>query len=205
MGTLIFTRMAAPFGMWETHSEQPLAETPEAMIALGAQWRDGCGQGRPIPKALDFTPVALRGMAGNMALVDLRRGVDQARYLWAGPNLVSLFGEGLTGKLLSQCYSGQILREVRDAYRRMLAARGPIYSDRRFRVFRQKLGYHRLLLPLLDEKGEIGFALLMLLPKGRLRSAVEWRVLELELDLTRALLADANGANPYGSGEAPER
>lgn len=205
MGTLIFTRLAAPFGMWETHSDQPLAETPDAMVALAAQWRDCSGQDQPIPKALDFTPVALRGMAGNMALVDLRRGVEPARYLWAGANLVTLFGEPLTSKLLCQCYSGQTLREVRDAYRRMLAARGPVFSDRRFRVFRQKLGYHRLLLPLLDEKGEIGFALLMLLPKGRLRASVEWRVLELELDLARALMTDIDGSLPYGSGGAPGR
>lgn len=186
MGTVILSRLAAPFGMWETHGLNPLDQTPDTMVELRDQWHE-CAGGRAIPRALDFTPVALRSLAGNLAVVDLRTGVDQARYLWAGPNLVQLFGSPLTGRLLSQCYSGQILREVRDAYHRMLLAASPVFSDRRFRVFREKLGYHRLLLPLLDDRGEIGFAMLMLLPKGGLRCATEWRVLEMELDLANAL------------------
>lgn len=204
MGTLIFTRLATPFGMWETHSDQPQPQTPDAMVALGRAWQERTTPDQPIPRALDFTPVALRGAAGHLALVDLRQGVGQGRYLWAGSHLVTLFGGPLTGKLLSQCYSGPILQDVRDAYQRMVTARGPIFSDRRFRVFREKLGYHRLLLPLLDEKGEIGFALLMLMPKGQLRAAVDWRVLELELDLVRTLGATARKPHPYGAGEAPE-
>ncbi|MFY8095013.1 MAG: PAS domain-containing protein [Niveispirillum sp.] len=186
MGTVILTRLAAPFGMWETHAPDPLDHTPDEMVDLRDQWRE-CRDGQAIPRALDFTPLALRRLAGNLAVVDLRLGVDQARYLWAGPNLVQLFGGPLTGRLLSQCYSGQILQEVRDAYRRMLTMSGPVFSDRRFRVFSEKLGYHRLLLPLLDDRGEIGFAMLMLLPRGGLRSAVEWRGLEMELDLANAL------------------
>ncbi len=146
MGTVILTRLAAPFGMWETHAPEPLDHTPDSMVELRDQWRE-CGGGKAVPRALDFTPVALRRLAGDLAPVDLRPGVDQARYLWAGPNLVQLFGSPLTGRLLSQCYSGQTLREVRDAYRRMLSMGGPVFSDRRFRIFSEKLGYHRLLLP----------------------------------------------------------
>ncbi|WP_165771945.1 PAS domain-containing protein [Niveispirillum lacus] len=163
-----------------------MADTPDMMVTLCDHWRS-CSSGSEIPQAMDFTPVALRNMAGNLALVDLRLGVDHARYLWAGPKLVELFGSPLTGRLLSHCYSGQTLKEVREAYRRMLSVAGPVFSDRRFRVFRKKLGYHRLLLPLLDDRHEIGFAMLMLLPKGELRSAAEWRVLEMELDLAQAL------------------
>lgn len=186
MGTVILTRLAAPFGMWETHAPEPLDHTPDTMVELRDQWRE-CRGGQGIPRALDFTPVALRSLAGNLAVIDLRQGVDHARYLWAGPNLVQLFGSPLTGRFLSQCYSGQTLQEVRDAYHRMLAMAGPVFSDRRFRVFSERLGYHRLLLPLLDDHGEIGFAMLMLLPKSGLRFAADWRVLEMELDLANAL------------------
>lgn len=189
MGTLILTRLAAPFGMWETHALDPLPTTPDVMTGLREHWRE-CAGDQPFPHALDFTPVALRAMAGYLALVDLRPGVDQARYLWAGPDLVRLFGAPLTGRLLSQCYSGQTLREVRDAYHRMLDQGGPVFSDRRFRVFQEKLGYHRLLLPLLDERGAVGFAMLMLLPKGNLRSSLDWRLLEMELDLATAIRSD---------------
>lgn len=186
MGMLIFSRLAAPFGMWETHAGEPLQDTPDLMVELRDQWRE-CAAGPAIPRALDFTPVALRSIANNLALVDLRLGVEQARYLWAGQGLVKLFGSPLTGKLLSQCYKGQTLAEVRDAYRRMLELGGPVFSDRRFRVFTEKLGYHRLMLPLLDDTGEVGFAMLMILPKGNLRSSMDWRCLEMELDLVEAL------------------
>ncbi len=186
MGMLIFSRLAAPFGMWETHAGEPLQDTPDMMAELRDAWRE-CAAGPAIPRALDFTPVALRSIANNLALVDLRLGVEQARYLWAGQGLVKLFGSPLTGKLLSQCYSGKTLAEVRDAYRRMLELGGPVFSDRRFRVFTEKLGYHRLMLPLLDDTGEVGFAMLMILPKGNLRTASDWRCLEMELDLVEAL------------------
>lgn len=203
-GNLIFTRLAAPFGMWETHSGQPFAQTPDAMVALSAAWQHGATADKPIPRALDFTPVALRGAASSLALVDLRQGLAPARYLWAGSHLVSLFGGPLIGKRLNECYGGQTLREVREAYQRMIDARGPVFSDRRFRVFRKKLGDHRLLLPLLDERGEIGLALLMLIPKGQLRAAVDWRVLELELDLVRTLTGTSSESHPYGSGDSPK-
>ena len=186
MGMLIFSRLAAPFGMWETHAVEPLQDTPDIMVDLRDQWRE-CTDGPAIPRALDFTPVALRSVAHNLALVDLRLGVEQARYLWAGQGLVKLFGAPLTGKLLSQCYSGPTLTEVRDAYRRLLELGCPVFSDRRFRVFTEKLGYHRVMLPLLDDTGEIGFAMLMILPKGNLHSASDWRYLEMELDLVEAL------------------
>lgn len=186
MGMLIFSRLAAPFGMWETHAVEPFQDTPDIMVDLRDQWQE-CASSPKIPRALDFTPVALRSVAHNLALVDLRLGVEQARYLWAGQGLVKLFGAPLTGKLLSQCYSGPTLAEVRDAYRRMVELGGPVFSDRRFRVFTEKLGYHRLILPLLDDTGEIGFAMLMILPKGNLHSASDWRYLEMELDLVEVL------------------
>ena len=63
MGTLILTRLAAPFGMWETHSAQPFAETPDAMVALCTQWRESCRNGQSIPKALDFELSGLDMMA----------------------------------------------------------------------------------------------------------------------------------------------
>ncbi len=186
MGMLIISRLAAPFGMWETHAGEPLQDTPDMMVELRDQWRE-CATGTSIPRALDFAPVALRSIANNLALVDLRLGVDQARYLWAGQGLVKLFGAPLTGKLLSQCYNGSTLAEVREAYRRMLHLGRPVFSDRRFRVFKEKLGYHRLMLPLLDDTGKIGFAMLLILPKGNLRAASDWRCLEMELDLIAAL------------------
>lgn len=186
MGLLIISRLAAPFGMWETHDIDPLADTPQTLVMLRDHWQEHSMKG-VIPRALDFTPVALRQLAGHVALIDLRAGIDLARYLWAGPALVELFGATLTGRLLSQCYGGRTLTEVRDSYRRMLEMKSPVFSDRRFRVFSRKLGYHRLLLPLLDDNGKIGFAILALLPKGDLRSAQEWRPLELELELNAAL------------------
>lgn len=186
MGTLILARLAAPFGMWETHAPQPLPDTPDSMVALHLDWQQSRGD-QAFPTLPVFTSQALKGPAGHLALVDLRRGVDQARYLWAGPNLVKLYGASLTGRLLSQCYRGQALLDVRDAYRRMLDQQGPVFSDRRFRIFGEKLGYHRLLLPLLDEREKVGFAMLMLLPKGNLKSSVDWRPYEIELELAEAL------------------
>ncbi|MFV3076064.1 PAS domain-containing protein [Niveispirillum fermenti] len=190
MGTLILARLAAPFGMWETHAPHPLPDTPDSMAAFHLDWQQ-CRGSQAFPTALGFTPQALQGPAGNLALVDLRRGVEQARYLWAGPNLVKLYGASLTGRLLSQCYRGQALADVRAAYQRMLDQQGPVFSDRRFRIFGEKLGYHRLLLPLLDERGKVGFAMLLLLPKGNLKSSVDWRPYEIELELAEALRSES--------------
>lgn len=186
MGTLILARMAAPFGMWETHSDVPAPDMPAAMTDLYAAWKQAAGP-ESHPRAVDFVPRALQSMAPNLALVDLRRGVEQGRYLWAGPNLAKLFGSSLTGRLLSQCYRGQALKDVKQAYQRLLSANAPVFSDRRFRVFSEKLGYHRLLLPLLDDHDRVGFAMLMLVPKGQLRAASDWRPLEIELELVEML------------------
>lgn len=183
MSNLILARLAAPFGMWETHSTLPQDETPSPLCRLHAVWRANAKDGtHPIVTA--FLPDLLQVLpSGHLALVDLRRGVERARYVWAGTALVRLFGSALAGRLLSECYSGQVLLEVYDAYRRMQAENGPVFSHRRFRVFEEKLGYHRLLLPLADESGRPGYAMLMIIPKAGLKEAADWRPLEVEVEL----------------------
>ncbi|QJE71837.1 hypothetical protein HHL28_00765 [Aerophototrophica crusticola] len=192
---LVFARFAGNFGMWETHGTTPHADCPAMLVGLHGLWAAKARPGRHADAdalALDRLP---RALADHCALVDLRWGIPQARYTHVGNTLVKLYGAPLAGRHLSAVYSGNVLAEVRGAYARLMEADGPLFTERTFRVFDAKLGYHRLLLPLSGEGRRVSHALLGLVPKGNVRSAIDWRTLEAEL-----ALADLVGEERHGTG-----
>lgn len=192
---LVFARFASNFGMWETHGATPHPTCPDLLAGLHGLWAQAARPGRHPDAdtlALDRLP---RGMAEHCAVVDLRWGIRQARYTHVGGTLARLYGAPLAGRHLSAVYAGTVLVEVRAAYARLLDADGPLFTERTFRVFDAKLGYHRLLLPLSSPGWRVSHALLGLVPKGNVRSAIDWRTLEAEL-----ALADLVGEERHGTG-----
>jgi hypothetical protein len=196
MGSLVMARLAAPFGMWERHAVEPDEETPQSIRDLYEQWTLCAKVSGRHPKALTFVPIALKHQPSHLALVDLRRGMSQAKYLWAGPGLTRLFGSALTGKSLAQCYHGQTLRDVEAAYERLLNDDKPLFTSRQFRVFNEKLGYDRLILPLMDEFENVGYGMLMIAPKSGIVAASDWRPIAIEVELM-SILEQESQINPH--------
>lgn len=193
---LVFARFAGNFGMWETHGAAPHPACPDLLVGLHGLWAARARPGRHPDVgtlALDRLP---RGLADHCAVVDLRWGIPQARYTHVGTTLVKLYGAPLAGRHLSAAYSGTVLAEVRAAYARLLDIDGPLFTERTFRVFDAKLGYHRLLLPLSGEGHPVSHALLGLVPKGNVRSAIDWRTLEAELALADLVGEERQGTGP---------
>lgn len=166
---------------WTAHSLTLENLEPPALQRLLGLWhatRDDDGT----PWLARFDPKQLDTEVRQIALVDVSAGVADARYRLVGSALSRLYGRDLTGKLVRECYSGSVLREVQEAYARVVAERWPLYSTREFQLFGRSFGYRRLLLPLSRTGEEVSHVVLGLYPASpALTDASQWRPYEQEL------------------------
>lgn len=153
-----------PEVVWSPSAEQ-LAAPP--LSALLEYWV-GLKEANALPRADRIDPLGMRGALGYVMLVDVvDRGRD-VRYRLYGSTLASVSDADMTGRLLSTHGASAYIREFSLAmYRAVLARREPAlsaYGPAGALVIAQ---WRRIILPLVDETGEIIRFLSGAAPVGR--------------------------------------
>jgi hypothetical protein len=62
--------------------------------------------GRRMPARSDLDPLKIPKLLPNVGLIDVRNGVDQACFRLAGTRLYDIYGQEITGKPISEVFSG---------------------------------------------------------------------------------------------------
>lgn len=181
---------------WTAHALTLEAIEPVQLQTLREVWeqsRDGTGAAR----LSRFDPGRLGPVLRHVALVDLSEGVRMARYRLVGAAPTKLYGRDLSGRYIAQCYTGEVLAEVLDAYRKVVETGQPLFSTREFQLLGRSFGYRRLLVPLCREGDKVSHAVLGLYPSKRdFTDARQWRSVEEELAFRKA--ADDREFSPLG-------
>lgn len=63
---------------------------------------------RPMPARSDLDPLKVSGLLPNLGLIDVREGVDRARFRLAGTRLHEIYGHEITGKRVDELFAGEI-------------------------------------------------------------------------------------------------
>ncbi len=135
------------------------AGMPAAVVDLIAWWQAACAA-QPVPPKTAVTPESLRRWLGDLSLVE-RVGTD-FRYRVYGSNLAQVAGFDLTGRLMSAAFPADVARFYTDQYALATRERRPLFSvnSRPLHMGVTARTWQRLVLPLSDVDGAIGFFLL---------------------------------------------
>lgn len=122
-------------------------------------WRALRGR-RQVPLACDLDPLDLRPALGYLTLLDVLDQGRDFRYRLYGSEVVTHTGYDLTGKLFSEINEvdsvGQVVPIFFMAVCRHIVANGePIFTIHQPRETTTKYHWHRLALPLANQRGEI--------------------------------------------------
>ncbi len=171
---------------WTAHALTLEAIAPAQLQILRDVWERSRDEGGT-PRLSRFDPALLGPVLRHVALVDVSEGVRMARYRLVGAALTRLYGRDLNGRFIVQCYTGDVLMEVLEAYRKVVESGQPLYSTREFQILGRSFGYRRLLVPLCREGDAVSHVVLGLYPSKRdLTEASQWRGVEEELAFRKA-------------------
>ena len=62
---------------------------------------------RPMPARSDLDPLKVPTLLPNLGLIDVRDGVDRARFKLAGTRLHEIYGQEITGKRADEVFAGE--------------------------------------------------------------------------------------------------
>jgi hypothetical protein len=118
-------------------------------------WRERAGE-RRTPTIRDIDPIEMRPALGFIVLTDVIEGGADFRFRLYGSGVAAVSGFDLTGKRLSEHpapdYVGAFyLALYRAAYRRA----EPVFTSHRPPLALHTHAWHRLMLPLADDTGEV--------------------------------------------------
>ena len=134
------------------------AGMPATVVDLIAWWHAACGA-QAMPPKTAVTPESLRRWLGDLSLVE--RVGDDFRYRVYGTNLAQAAGFDLTGRLMSAAFPPAVARFYADQYELVTRERRPLFSlnTRPLHMDVTARTWQRLVLPLSDVDGAIGFFL----------------------------------------------
>lgn len=151
-----------------------LAITHPRLAALYRYWRAKAERRRPpLRRAID--PLDLSFCLGHLALAEIAQPF-RVRYRLFGTHLSTLYGADLTGRYVDELFTPALRARTLDLYRALTDTGEPQYEAPSFGVFRYRLAYHRLLLPLTSEGRRIDLALVGVYPSDpEIENAYQWR------------------------------
>ena len=128
-----------------------------------------------IPDKADLDFLQYADMLGNIALVRFDHDPFRAKYLVVGGELVSLYGEELSGRYVDELYGKTEREEAMGVYLKICTDKKPLYSKRTYKTFFRELGYNRLVLPYTDGGKSIEYAMTCIYPTNpSIKKASDW-------------------------------
>jgi hypothetical protein len=129
---------AAPFARragqsWNeelVHIDDPSQLDDENLQAVLAYWRSLHIGGR-LPCRADIDLVPLRSQLGRLFLIDVLAGGEEFRFRLIGSKLVHRYGRDSTGKLLTECFQGEVQpvgEWLRQRYQTVVRRRIPVLT-----------------------------------------------------------------------------
>ena len=128
-----------------------------AQLALPEQgvlfdyWQD-IADGRSLPARAQFDPLKVPHLLPNLALIDLREGIDRGQFRLAGTRLRDIYRREITGLPLSEVFSGPCAAPWRAIHSRVATqahcAQGMVHGPSEGR---DHVMLHWLRLPLSDD------------------------------------------------------
>jgi hypothetical protein len=140
---------------------------PSQLRFLLAHWTSLRGA-QPYPRSAQIDPLQLRSVLGFIALVDVVDGGADFRYRLFGSKIAFASGFDVTGRLVSQHPASSYIVEFSlAAYRAVLHRGEPMATVHSPPPAVSTTVWHRLLLPLLGQKGAIERFLVGIVPVAR--------------------------------------
>ena len=99
-------------------------ERPE-LKALLEIW-EARRRGRLLPSRADFDPLDLKPHLGHLLLTDVERAPLRFRYRLLGTTITEILRRDATGRYFEEIYAGRLLRELFDAFSRVVETRAPL-------------------------------------------------------------------------------
>ncbi|MFY7962246.1 MAG: PAS domain-containing protein [Elsteraceae bacterium] len=136
--------------------------------SLFAYWRKLRGD-KPMPRQDQIDPLDMRDALGFLFLMDVVDGGADFRYRVYGSKVVDRYSVDMTGKLLSNLKVDSVFVDFFMAgYRAVVARKIPLLTQHNHSPFVAATDTVRLILPLANDKGEVGRILVGNIPG-------EWR------------------------------
>ncbi len=107
----------------------------EAANRLLELWRQICEETGRLPNQEDFPLERLRGLAANTFLIQIdasREGADRFEYRRVGTGIDKLLGLTLTGRRVSELFSGPVIDQLNQMYDAPLATGEPLLIAGRY-------------------------------------------------------------------------
>lgn len=118
-------------------------------------WLRAAGR-RSMPARSDLDPLKVPRLLPHLGLIDLRDGVDQGLFRLAGTRLRDIYGHEITGKRVSQVFSGDCATYWSRIHRRVAEKGLPAYGVVRGPVEgREHVVLFWLRLPLSDDGAQV--------------------------------------------------
>ena len=74
-----------------------------------------------MPARSDLDPLKVPRLLSNLGLIDVREGVDRARFKLAGTRLHEIYGQEITGKRADEIFAGETASYWRRVHERVVA------------------------------------------------------------------------------------
>jgi hypothetical protein len=111
---------------------------------------------RPMPARSDLDPLKVPKLLPNIGLIDVREGVDRARFKLAGTRLHEIYGQEITGKRADEVFAGEIAAYWRRVHERVVETGFPIAGVVRGPALgRDHIVLFWMRLPLSDDGGAV--------------------------------------------------
>jgi hypothetical protein len=118
-------------------------------------WLQSAGV-RPMPARADFDPLKVPELLPNLGLIDLRQGLDRGLFRLAGTRLRDVYGREITGRRLSDVFSGACEAYWRGVHTRVATEAMPAHGVVRGPAEgREHVVLYWLRLPLSDDGGRV--------------------------------------------------
>lgn len=152
-----------PVVVWNPAPEEIRTDLVRSVLD---HWNGLRGQDKAPPIAR-LDPVGLRSALGYVMLVDPVDGGADFRYRLYGSLIASVSGMDLTGRLVSEHHASAYVVDFSFAgYLAVYRRCEPLYTFRRPARAEYTRAWERLVLPLLDERGQVGRFLVVNVPEG---------------------------------------
>lgn len=90
-------------------------------------WLQSAGA-RAMPARSDFDPLKVPRLLPHLGLIDLRQGLDQGLFRLAGTRLRDIYGREITGRRLSEVFSGVCAAYWERVHSRVVSEAMPAYG-----------------------------------------------------------------------------
>lgn len=130
------------------------AAIPHPKLRALFEYWDGKRNGRTFPARASIDPVELRSLLPNVLLVDVEHDPLRFRYRLVGTELTAVLGQELRGRYVDEM-PVWFRKFAEAAYRQVVDARAPTYSDINTVENFWPVRYSRLLLPLSSDGAAI--------------------------------------------------